>query len=137
MRFRYKIIKALIDLLILCVGLWIIYLSAHPGDWVSWLATDGLGVLIIVFVAYLVTIAFIEILLVYMRQDTWFAKIVKSFVAILLVITIFPVILFGLLWLFGYGIEGDVVPVLMAISIVRALVGVWLGRFFNKRSVTT
>ena len=135
MRFRYKIIKATIDLLILCVGLWLIYLSAYPGDWAAWLATDGLGVLIIVFAAYLGTIAFIELLLVYMRQDTWFAKIVKSFVAILLVITIFPVLLFGLLWLFGYGIEGDVVPVLMWIAIIRSLVGVWLGRLFEKRSV--
>lgn len=136
MRLRYTILKTFIDIMILGIGLLFIYANQIvAGDWASWLMTDGLGVLVIVFGSYLGTIAFIEILLVYMRQDTWFAKIVKSFVAILLVITIFPFVLFGLLWLFGYGIAGDVVPILMIIAIIRSLVGVWLGRIFERRSV--
>lgn len=125
----------LIDLAILSIGLFLIYISnIAAGDWIGWLSTDGIGVLLIVFVAYIAVIVFIELLLVYMRQDTWFAKAVKSLVAILLVITIFPFVLFGLLWLFGLGIQGDVVPVLMGISIFRALIKIWLGRIFGRRS---
>ena len=134
MKLRYKILKMLIDILILVVGLYVLYLSTHQGEEISWLQTDGLGVLLVVFGSYLGTVAFIELLLVYMRQDTWMAKSIKSLVAILLVITIFPPVLFGLLWMFGFGIEGEVVPVLMTIAIIRTIVGVWLGRIFNRRS---
>lgn len=135
MKFRYKIIKGLIDIVLLCLGLLVIYANqVVEGDWASWLVADGLWVVIIVFGSYLGTIAFIEILLVYMRQDTWFAKLIKSFIAILLVITIFPFILFGMLWLFGYEIAGDVAPAIMIIAIVRTIIGVWLGRIFTRRS---
>lgn len=135
MRFRYKIIKGLIDILLLCIGLLVIYANqVVEGDWASWLATEGIGVVIIVFASYLGTIAFIEILLVYMRQDTWFAKMIKSFIAVLLVITIFPFLLFGVLWLFGYGISGDIAPAIMLIAIIRSIVGIWLGRLFERRS---
>lgn len=134
MKLRYRILKMIIDLLILTVGLFLIYADAHPGEEISWLQTDGLGVLIIVFVTYIGTISFIELLLVYMRQDTMLAKAIKSFVALLLVITIFPVVLFFTLWIFGYSIEADVVPVLMVIAVVRSIIGIWLGRIFTKRS---
>ena len=135
MKLRYTVFKGLIDILILAVGLLLIYTGqVIEGDWVGWLAVDGIWVLIIVFGAYLGTVAFVEILLVYMRQDTWFAKMIKSLVAILLVMTVFPFVLFGLLWLFGYGIEGDVVPAIMLIAIVRTIIGVWLGRIFKRRS---
>ena len=134
MKFRYTITRAIIDLLILCIGLFFIYLSALPGEEISWLQTDGLGVLLIVFVSYLLVIAFIELLLVYMRQDTWVAKTIKSLIAVLLVALLFPFALFGLLWLFGYGIEGDVVPVIMLITIVRFIIKIWLSWVFERRS---
>ena len=135
MRLRFKILKSFIDIGILAIGLLLIYSNQIiAGDYIGWLSTDGIGVMLIVFGSYLGVIAFIELLLVYMRQDTWMAKTIKSFVAILLVITIFPFVLFGVLWMFGFGIEGDVVPVLMLIAVIRAIIGVWLGRLFNARS---
>ena len=134
MKLRYTILKGFIDIMILCIGLFVLYLSTKPGEEISWLTTQGIWVLIIVFATYLGVIMFVELLLVYMRQDTWFAKGIKSLVAILLVITIFPIVLFGTLWLFGYGIEGEVVPVLMAIAIIRSIVRIWLGRMFERRS---
>jgi hypothetical protein len=70
-----------------------------------------------------------------MRQDTWLAKIIKSFVAILLIVTVFPFVLFGILWLFGYGIQGDLAPAIMLIAIVRSIIEIWLGRIFERRSV--
>jgi len=136
MKFRYKIIQTVISLLILTAGLLFIYTSAHEGEEISFLQADGLGVLIIVFVVYFAVTMIIELLLVYMRQDTWFAKIVKSLVAFLLVITLFPMVLFFMLWMFGYTIEADLVPVLTVITLVRALVNVWLGRLFRRRSAT-
>lgn len=136
MRLRYKIIKMLIDIGILAIGLFLIYAGQIvTGDWVGWLVTDGIGVLLILFGSYLFTIIFIELLLVYMRQDTWFAKAIKSLIAILLIVTIFPFVLFGVLWFFGLGISGDVAPAIMLIAIVRTIIGVWLGRIFTQRSV--
>lgn len=135
MKLRYVILRAVIDLLILSAGLFFIYMSAAPWDAVSWLETDAIGVLIIVFVSYLLIIAFIELLLVYMRQDTFIAKTVKTAIATMLVILLFPFALFGLLWLFGYGIEGDVAPAIMLITIVRFIIKIWLGWMFERRSV--
>ena len=137
MKLRYTILKMIIDLLILCAGLFFMYTSTRPGEEISWLQADGLWVLIIVFGVYFLIIIVVELLLVYMRQDTWVAKSIKSLVAILLVITLFPPVLFGVLWLFGFAIEAEVVPVLLVIAIIRSIVGIWLGRIFNRRSGPT
>ena len=123
---------ALIDILILGLALVYIYLAAQPVDDIGLVAVDTMMILITVVVLYLVIVAAVSLCLTYMREDNGIAKVVKSFVSILLVMTLFNFIIFPLMWLMGYSLGADVQIVLIVASIIRLIAKIFLKRYFGR-----
>ena len=117
-----------IDLMILGCALIFIYLQITPTEDWGIMTADAGTILLIVFILYIAVVIFASICLNYMRTESTLAKLVKSFVMTILVLSLFDYLLFPVLWIFGYSFPGDVRNVLIVASIIRTLTKVWLSR---------
>lgn len=131
MRLLHRLGISFISLLILGCGLIFIYLNTVPVDEWGLFAADALFMLFVISVLYLGVTGFVSLCLTYMREDNTLAKLVKGFVATIMTVTLYGWLLFPILWLFGYRFPGDVEFVLIIISVIRALVRVFLERRYG------
>jgi len=131
-KFFVKIGIAFIDILILGIALVYIYLAATPLEDFGLLAMDTLYILLTVIILYVIVVAVVGLFLTYMREDNTLAKMVKSFVSTLLVMTLFNIFIFPIMWLMGYSLAADVQLVLLVASIIRMLTKIFLRRYFGR-----
>lgn len=135
MRLRHIIGLHIIDLVIITLALIGLLFSVSESGDLALFTADAWAIALIVFGAYVGTVFFVELLLIFFRQDTWAAKGVKAFVSSLMVLLLFPNILWFFLWIFGLSIAADVGLVLTATMILRCIVRVILSRRWKEVDV--
>ena len=129
MRLVHKILKYMIDLLLLSAGLLYLYLTATPADSAGLMVADGVTIILIVFGLYLVIVGFVSLCLTYMVANSWTANLVKSIVTTIMVVALLDWLLIPILfYFFGLNLGADVRTVLIIVSVARTLLKIWLGR---------
>lgn len=131
MRLLHKLGIGFIDLLILGGGLIFIYMNTIPVESWGLFGGDALFMLVVICILYLGVTVFVSLCLTYMREDNSLAKLIKGFVATVMVVSLYSYLLFPALWVFGYEFPMDVRNILIIISIIRSLVKIALGRRFG------
>lgn len=128
MRLIHRLGIGFVDMLLLGFGLIAIYFQAVPvANW-GVVTVDAFWLFVVVVGLYISVNLFSSLCLMYMREDNAIAKAIKSLVMTILVIAIFSWVLFPALWIFGYSMPDSAKNILLIVSVVRALVKIWLGR---------
>ena len=128
MRLIHRLGIGFIDMLLLGFGLIAIYFQAVPvAEW-GFVTLDAFWLMVLVVALYVTVNIFASLCLMYMREDNTIAKAIKSLVMTILIIAIFSWVLFPVLWIFGYSMPDGANNILLVVSVVRAMVKIWLGR---------
>ena len=128
MRLIHRLGIGFVDMLLLGFGLIAIYFQAVPvAEW-GFVTLDAFWLMVLVVALYVTVNIFASLCLMYMREDNTIAKAIKSLVMTILIIAIFSWVLFPVLWIFGYSMPDGAKNILLVVSVVRALVKIWLGR---------
>jgi len=126
MKWKHRIGITLIDKMILAVALFLVTLDVTAG--LSDIGWDLFSIIFVVSLAYLGVVAFVSIITFFFRTEGRGVGFVKGMVSALLIWLLYPKILGILFWLVGSGISDNVENVLLWTFIIRAFVGVYLGR---------
>jgi len=129
MNFVHKILRYILDLLLLSLGLIYLYLTATPAESAGLMVADGLLIVFVVFALYALIVGFVSLCLTYMIANSWGARIVKSIVSTVMIVALLDWLLIPILYFFfGLNLGADVRLVLLVTSLIRALMKIWLGR---------
>ena len=131
MKLLHKIGIGFIDKMILAFALVIVYLSVAPTTQMEFIAADATMILIIVFASYLITILVVNLLTLSVRTEDRYTKLAVGILSAGFVLWLYPVLLWGLLFLFGLSVSADVETVLIWTMVIRTFARIYLNRLWG------